>query len=120
MNSEGQSRPVVLFFIFIGIIVFYAALKTVPVYADYYLMKLEVENQVKDNDAQKDAVVNNLVNKAGSYLMPISGKNITVWRDKSTKSLSVDVRWVTTVDYTNGIVIEFPFTIQASGRAAAT
>jgi hypothetical protein len=115
-DSRGGSRAAILLYIMAAVLVFYAVIKTVPVYMDYYAMDDEVAQQIHLSTINTDDVIMaDLTHKVQELGLPVSPDDIKLEHDPDG-SISIRIQWVCVVDYGYGIKREFPFDINASSK----
>ena len=116
LGVKGGSRLTALIYIFISIFVIYAAIKTIPPYMDYYSMDDEVAQQLHLSTINSDDIISNdLAQKAADLELPISKDQIILKRNDDG-SLTIEMKWVKTVDYGYGFKRDFSFEINANSK----
>ncbi len=115
-NNLGSSKITALIYLLISIVVIYIVIKTVPPYMDYYSLDDEVAQQLRTSLINTDDYIrDDLNNKVQELGLPIGKDDITLVRDENNY-LSVDIKWVVTVDYGYGIKRDYPFEINSSAK----
>ena len=113
---KGGSTLTALIYILLSIFVIYAAVKTVPPYMDYYSMDDEVSQQLHLSTINSnDVILNDLAQKAADLELPISKDQIILSRN-GDGSMSIQMKWVRTVDYGYGFKRDFPFEINTNSK----
>lgn len=116
LGVKGGSRLTALIYIFISIFVIYAAIKTIPPYMDYYSMDDEVAQQLHLSTINSDDIIlNDLAQKAADLELPISKDQIVLKRN-GDGSLTIEMKWVKTVDYGYGFKRDFSFEINSNSK----
>ena len=113
---NGGSTLTALIYILLSIFVIYAAVKTVPPYMDYYSMDDEVSQQLHLSTINSDDVIlNDLAKKAADLELPVNKDQIILSRNGGG-SMSIQMKWVRTVDYGYGFKRDFPFEINTNSK----
>jgi len=103
LNQKGGSRFMVYFWLLMLFLVIHTAIKLVPVYMDYSLMRDEmiakagVAQVLKDEDILKD-----LVNKAKELDLPLGRDDFHLTRDEERRKMKIETEWDVEVHFLFG------------------
>jgi hypothetical protein len=115
LNERGGSRVATLLYLLVAILVVYVLFKVVPPYIAYYSMDDEVSQEIGMSSINPDEViVKDLYEKAQELGLPIDQQDIKLTRDAA--SVTIDIQWVTEVDFGYGFKRDFEFEVKTSAN----
>jgi hypothetical protein len=118
LDERGGSRVATLLYLLVAILVFYVLFKVIPPYMAYYSMDDEVSQEIGMSSINPDEViVKDLYEKAQELGLPIDQQDIKLTRDAA--SVTIDIQWVTEVDFGYGFKRDFAFEVKTSAKEKA-